>query len=125
MLSIDNFNKINDNHGFSAGDEVIRHLSGLIRQHCREGDICGRYGGDDFALLLTGSDAASAKALAEQLRKAVSSAIIGYKNTDLAYSISLGLLEINKEVKNSQAWAEQALNSMLKAKKAGGNRLEA
>ena len=125
MLSIDNFNKINDNHGFSAGDEVIRHLSGLIRQNTANEDICARYGGDDFALLLIGSDAVKAQVVADQLRKLVSTAIVGYKNVDMAYSISLGLVEVSKDIKNSQGWAEQAMKKLLTAKKSGGNRIQA
>ena len=124
MLSIDDFKKINDSHGFSAGDEVIRHLSGLIRAHVGEKDICGRYGGDDFALLLTNTSAEQAALLGDQLRQVASQSIIHYKNIDIVYSISLGLVAINKEIKTSQSWAEQAKTALLSAKKAGGNQLK-
>ncbi|HLL75895.1 MAG TPA: diguanylate cyclase [Pyrinomonadaceae bacterium] len=74
LADIDFLKKINDAHGHSAGDTVIRHVAGVLREHSRDNDTAARLGGEEFALLLAGADEASAVAAAERLRLSVSAA---------------------------------------------------
>jgi diguanylate cyclase (GGDEF)-like protein len=71
LVDIDHLKKINDAHGHSAGDTVIRHVASVLTEHSRDNDTAARLGGEEFALLLAGADAARAVAAAERLRQDV------------------------------------------------------
>jgi diguanylate cyclase (GGDEF)-like protein len=68
MLDIDRFKSINDTYGHPAGDRVIVSLSRLLRQRLRKTDIVGRYGGEEFALVLAGADEKSAAKVVDEIR---------------------------------------------------------
>jgi len=69
MIDVDNFKKVNDQWGHSVGDEVIAFTGELIQAFLREGDICARYGGDEFVIILQDCGTPEAQAVAERLRK--------------------------------------------------------
>ncbi len=69
MLDIDYFKAINDVHGHTVGDEVIRALAHVVRGNVRSGDCAGRYGGDEFAIVLPGMHAGDALAIAQRIRE--------------------------------------------------------
>ncbi len=71
LVDIDHFKRVNEAHGYQAGDEVLKQLAGLLQANLRESDIAGRYGGEEFAALLPESDLAEAQAVAERMRAAV------------------------------------------------------
>jgi diguanylate cyclase (GGDEF)-like protein len=71
MLDLDRFKVINDTHGHPAGDEALRHVARLLAGQIRQVDCLGRYGGDEFALLLVETDRTSARAVAARLRALV------------------------------------------------------
>ena len=73
MLDIDGFKPLNDAHGHPAGDDVLRHVAALLKDNTRASDIVGRYGGDEFMLILPESTAYHGVALAEKLRAAFTS----------------------------------------------------
>ena len=123
MLDIDHFKSVNDNYGHMVGDEVIKHLSGLIRHHVRETDISGRYGGEEFAILLADTPIENAKVFAERLRSEVEEAIIKYNDFELKYTISLGLAEIEPCINTYEAWIECADSALYKAKESGRNQV--
>jgi two-component system cell cycle response regulator len=72
IVDVDHLKHINDTHGHSAGDVVIRHVAGALQQMSRDNDTAARLGGEEFALLLAGADAERAMAAAERLRQTVS-----------------------------------------------------
>jgi diguanylate cyclase (GGDEF)-like protein len=72
LLDIDFMKRINDAHGHSAGDTVIRHIAGALKELSRDNDTTARLGGEEFALLLAGADERKALAAAERLRAVVS-----------------------------------------------------
>jgi diguanylate cyclase (GGDEF)-like protein len=72
LVDIDFLKRVNDTHGHSAGDAVIRHVSAALTELSRDNDTAARLGGEEFALLLAGATEASALAAAERLREAVS-----------------------------------------------------
>lgn len=69
MLDIDHFKRINDTYGHQAGDKVIKMLAALIKRCIRETDLAGRYGGEEFAIILTDSALDNAKVVAERIRQ--------------------------------------------------------
>jgi diguanylate cyclase (GGDEF)-like protein len=71
MADIDQFKRLNDEFGHLLGDEVLRQVSSLFHQQLRKIDVVCRYGGEEFAILLTQTNAAQAIAIAEKLRRLV------------------------------------------------------
>ena len=69
MIDIDHFKRVNDEHGHAAGDEVLRALGNALKASLRGGDVCGRLGGEEFAVVLPDEDRAGGAATAERLRR--------------------------------------------------------
>jgi len=123
MLDIDHFKKVNDTYGHVVGDEVIRHLSSVIREHARETDVSGRYGGEEFVILLADTPLKNAYVFAERLRREVEISITKFNDIDLKYTISIGLAEIEPSIKSYEAWIECADAALYKAKESGRNKI--
>jgi diguanylate cyclase (GGDEF)-like protein len=123
MLDIDHFKNVNDTYGHMVGDEVIRHISGLIRHHVRETDVSGRYGGEEFAVLLADTTLDNAHVFAERLRSEIEDSVVTYNDIDLKYTVSLGIAEIDSSIKNFQAWIECADAALYKSKETGRNKI--
>lgn len=123
MLDIDHFKSVNDNYGHMVGDDVIRHISALIREHVRETDVSGRYGGEEFTILLADTSAENAYVFAERLRKEVEAAVVKHNDIELQYTISLGVAEVDATIKNYEAWIESADAALYHAKENGRNRV--
>ncbi|WP_076418436.1 diguanylate cyclase [Colwellia sp. UCD-KL20] len=123
ILDIDHFKHVNDTYGHTVGDDVIRHLSGLIRQHVRETDISGRYGGEEFVILLADTALENAQIFAERLRKEVAQSIVRHNDIDLSYTISLGIAEVDPSIKTYEAWIEHADAALYRSKESGRNKV--
>lgn len=95
MFDIDHFKRINDEYGHAAGDTVLIEISRLISQRLRKQDSFGRYGGEEFCVLLPGTDRDGAWTLAEGLREAVASArlAVGANSVSVTISIGIGICE--------------------------------
>lgn len=122
MFDIDHFKLVNDTHGHQAGDEVIRIVSALLQETKREIDIAGRYGGEEFCVVLLGSDSQGGMLFAERLRKAVEAADFIYEDLLIKITISLGISEINDSMKEHAEWLEQADKALYQSKEGGRNR---
>ena len=123
MLDIDHFKNVNDTYGHLVGDEVIRHISALILEQVRETDVSGRYGGEEFTILLSDTPLKNAYVFAERLRRAVEAAVVKYNDIELKYTISLGVAEVESSIKNSEAWIECADAALYSAKESGRNKV--
>src|SRR5690606_17312634 len=97
MLDIDHFKTINDTFGHNTGDDVIRGLGVILQRQLRNIDITGRFGGEEFAVILTGTDINEGKKVAERLRVAIANEMIG-ENTQIKCTISLGVAEIDEHM---------------------------
>lgn len=94
MLDIDNFKRVNDSWGHTAGDAVLRELAQRIESQVRASDVAARYGGEEFVVLLPGTDIASALLLAERIRNAVSATPIDLPNGEtVTITLSIGISE--------------------------------
>ncbi|WP_346674005.1 GGDEF domain-containing protein [Nannocystis sp. SCPEA4] len=97
MFDIDRFKQINDTHGHRAGDQVLRELAALLRQHVRPGDVLARYGGEEFVLLLPGTDREGAAALAEQIRTEVAAHTFTVDAHAISVTLSAGIAQANED----------------------------
>ncbi|WP_428606969.1 diguanylate cyclase [Sedimenticola sp.] len=122
MFDIDHFKKVNDTYGHQAGDEVIRATSALLQDTKREIDIAGRYGGEEFCVILLDTDCQGGMIFAERLRKAIESVTVNYENLQINFCISLGVAEISKNIDSHTAWLEQADKALYQSKEGGRNR---
>jgi diguanylate cyclase (GGDEF)-like protein len=91
MIDIDYLKRINDEHGHSAGDAVLADVAGLLASRLRKQDTVGRYGGEEFCVLLPATDEAGALALAEKLRHAVEAMPVTIGQSSTSVTISIGI----------------------------------
>jgi diguanylate cyclase (GGDEF)-like protein len=118
MVDVDKFKQINDAYGHSAGDRVLADLAQLCREHTRPDDIVGRYGGDEFILMVPGITTLRAIQLADQLIRP-SGRALGPDGNPLAYSVSVGIAEFPPDGDLSVLLMHADL-AMYEAKQAGG-----
>ena len=91
ILDIDHFKEYNDRYGHIAGDLVLKHLSALISSCLDEGDIAGRYGGEEIAVLLSGADREAASREAEKIRKTIEANPLMVRRQKMGVTISIGI----------------------------------
>ena len=107
MGDIDNFKKINDTYGHDAGDHVLTSISSLMLSFMRKQDIVGRWGGEEFLLLLPETDMKGGKKIAERLRSRIKNESINYKNHILKVTITIGISvydrvhDVNESIKEA------------------------
>lgn len=124
LLDLDNFKQINDTHGHLAGDRVLRALADCCRKNTRILDLVGRYGGEEFVLLLPETDLESAHALAERLRRDIAQTTVLYERTPISFTISVGVAPMSADVFQLATLIEHADQAQYLAKQAGRNRVQ-
>lgn len=122
MFDIDHFKEINDTHGHQAGDEVIRSTAQAVINAVRTTDIVGRYGGEEFGVILIDTDGAGALILAQRLRHNIESMPVLYDGAQIHFTISLGVAEVNSEMPDYKLWIEQADQALYHCKTTGRNK---
>jgi len=123
MLDIDHFKKVNDTHGHQGGDSVIIKLADIIRETMRETDVVGRFGGEEFSILLPNTDINSAQIVAERLRKKCEDSTSIYDNTPISFKVSIGLAQFKLDYTTPMLWLEEADQALYSAKFEGRNRV--
>ena len=92
MIDVDSFKQINDTHGHIAGDQVLAEIAQACREHVRPDDIVGRYGGDEFIIIVTGITTSRATQIANQLARPTPR-VLGRDGKPLTYTTSIGIAE--------------------------------
>lgn len=123
MLDIDHFKKVNDTYGHPAGDYIIKTLAKIIKRSIRETDICGRYGGEEFVILLPETTADNAAVVGERIRQSCESYTANYEGSDIRFTVSLGIAEFQKTFKDHMVWLEKADQALYSSKEQGRNRV--
>ena len=120
MLDVDHFKRINDSMGHIAGDKILKDLAATIKKCARQSDLCFRYGGEEFMVILDDTDNIQAINIAERIRLSVEQYIYSYKGKIIPVTISLGTatFEKNEALESFKTRADQAL---YKAKEQGRN----
>ncbi|WP_024814075.1 sensor domain-containing diguanylate cyclase [Acidovorax sp. JHL-3] len=124
MLDIDHFKQINDQHGHTVGDEVLRALARIVLSNVRATDCAGRYGGDEFAIVLRGMHLDGATAVAHRIREQVQ-ALQLHDMPDLQFTTSMGVATADHRHSSLRAWTNAADAELYQAKAAGRNRVSA
>ena len=118
MIDVDHFKQINDVHGHAAGDRVLADLAQSCRERVRLDDIAGRYGGDEFIIIIPGTTSLRAAQIAGQLT-GPPSRVTGSDGKPVSFTVSIGIAESvgSADLPNLLARADLA---MYEAKRAGG-----
>lgn len=120
MIDLDHFKQINDQHGHQCGDMILLETAELIQNNLRENDLLGRYGGEEFIVLLPHSNLDQAKLCAERMCAALDTEVLVFgHNVSVSASIGIAELSKNQTYDNLINCADEAL---YKAKSAGRNR---
>ncbi|MCB1762173.1 MAG: GGDEF domain-containing protein [Gammaproteobacteria bacterium] len=123
LLDIDHFKSVNDIHGHLFGDQALRAVAQCVQKTIRDSDLLFRYGGEEFMLLLSGTDVNGSALLAERIRQEVErmNPLVG-KQINL--TISLGVTNLQPEPDNMESFLERADMALYRAKQNGRNRVE-
>jgi diguanylate cyclase (GGDEF)-like protein len=120
MFDIDHFKAINDNYGHQCGDRVLTIIASTIKEHMREVDAVGRYGGEEFIAILAKINMEIGHKIVEQIRKKIMN--LKFKEKGLAITISGGIVEYSSE--NAVELVKLADEKLYEAKRKGRNRIE-
>ena len=124
MCDLDRFKPVNDTHGHQAGDAVLRQFARILRDEAREIDRVGRYGGEEFILLLPGTTADAAAIFAERVRARVEDETFVFPGGSLRMTMSCGVASWPHEaVASSDALVKAADDALYTAKETGRNRV--
>lgn len=123
LFDLDRFKLVNDTYGHVAGDEVLRVVASRVLTTLRDTDVFGRYGGEEFLLLLPQTDLAGAEIAAERIRAILCSLPVQFGETDIQISASLGVSECQSEAVNPQKVIEEADLALYVSKQNGRNRV--
>lgn len=123
MLDIDHFKQINDTYGHPFGDEVIKGVATCIRANMRATDIAGRYGGEEFTLILVDTDLKGAIAVAERIRGNIEQTQFHYQGEQVRVTASFGVAQITDGTESYQDWIKNADLGLYLAKNNGRNRV--
>ena len=123
MCDIDFFKKVNDTWGHSAGDEALKLVARTLDRERRESDLCCRYGGEEFTVLLENTDGGDALGLAERLRRSIAALAFAYDRQKIPLTLSLGVASFPElHIKTASELLLLADEALYEAKKRGRNR---
>lgn len=122
MLDIDHFKKINDRHGHPMGDRVIKSLALFLKQRLRKTDLIGRYGGEEFAIVMPDTTLEAACRVLDEIRQRFAEVLYPAQPQDLQCTFSAGVVQLN-ETLDALTMASSADEALYRAKHAGRNRV--
>ncbi|WP_101760429.1 diguanylate cyclase [Oceanicoccus sp. KOV_DT_Chl] len=121
MFDIDHFKNINDTYGHQVGDDAIRAVSRLMLENSREVDILGRYGGEEFAIVLPDTALDGAMIYCERLREAIANNIVESQGQTVQFTISLGIAVLDEQTRYPTDWLVNSDRALYRSKEHGRN----
>lgn len=123
LFDIDHFKPFNDTYGHTVGDDVIRMVAEVTRNTVRNTDLAGRYGGEEFGIILPDTSPQEAVQLAERLRERIEEMIVDSHDQKLQVTISLGVAGFDSELSDHSQWIDKADQALYLSKETGRNRV--
>ena len=123
MIDIDYFKDFNDRYGHIVGDAILRELSRAIQETIRQIDLIGRYGGEEFSIILSETDKDAARLAAERIRKAIEDRHIRVYGEELKITVSIGISTYPYDGEDIERLIDKADSALYQAKQAGRNRV--
>jgi len=128
MMDIDHFKRVNDTYGHAVGDQVLRTIGQVLRDSCRVYDVPGRYGGEEFCIVLPQTAVGSTNVVAERIRTRVASTAVAIEGDSVAVTTSIGVAGVDGEngdtLMTATALIDRADRALYSAKHRGRNRIE-
>lgn len=124
MIDIDHFKRCNDKYGHLVGDAVLKDTAAILKKSVREIDLLGRYGGEEFSLLLPETAKKGASLVAERLRKTIETSEITAYDEKIYVTMSMGVASFPDDAEDINQLIDRADQTLYKAKEGGRNRVE-
>lgn len=124
LIDIDHFKKVNDTHGHAAGDEALKIFTAICRRTFRQTDFIGRFGGEEFLVVLPETNLDEACIIAERLRCQTQEETIALHNAEVRITVSIGTTELLSADSSLEQAIFRADMALYRAKDAGRNRIE-
>ena len=123
MVDLDHFKNINDTWGHESGNQVLQTVAQLLQDQTRKLDICCRYGGEEFAVILPSTELMLARQVAERCLNALRETVIPLDETDLQVTASIGVAVADNSAQTAESLIENADECMYEAKRGGRNQV--
>jgi diguanylate cyclase (GGDEF)-like protein len=123
LVDVDHFKRVNDSYGHLIGDDVLRALATELRQQVRESDVVGRFGGEEFTVLLPRTDGDGACRIAERLRSSACALSVATADTQISVTISIGVAELGQHGHDLFELLAAADLALYRAKDEGRNQV--
>ncbi|MEE2732798.1 MAG: diguanylate cyclase [Pseudomonadota bacterium] len=123
LFDLDHFKSINDKYGHLGGDAVLVRVAQLVLESLRESDVAGRYGGEEFGIILPNTDGDGAMVVAERLRRSIEASPVPFENLTIAMSASIGVVEFCSDFADAEQMISKADEALYRAKEMGRNRV--
>lgn len=121
LFDIDKFKIVNDTFGHIAGDEVLKNTASTIKAQLRSSDVFGRYGGEEFIVLLPETNLANTGSLCMRIRESVEKMTTFYNNTEIKITVSLGVVQFRPDIKDYLQMVHEADIALYHSKQNGRN----
>jgi diguanylate cyclase (GGDEF)-like protein/PAS domain S-box-containing protein len=124
IFDIDNFKQINDTYGHIAGDKILQKTSSIVKETLRDSDIAGRFGGDEFIVILTETKIDVGVQVAERIRTKIAQALVPVKkNQSINFSISMGICQYSRDFETPEEFIAKADKALYIAKQKRNNHI--
>lgn len=123
MVDLDHFKNINDTWGHESGNQVLQTVAQLLQDQTRKLDICCRYGGEEFAVILPSTELMLARQVAERCLNSLRETVIPLDETDLQVTASIGVAVADNSAQTAESLIENADEYMYEAKRGGRNQV--
>jgi two-component system, cell cycle response regulator len=124
LFDLDNFKQVNDTYGHQSGDQVLKSFARILKESCRGHDLIARFGGEEFAIILSQTKAATAHAIAQRIRNRLAKTVFTFEGRQIQITASIGLATCQKSDTIFTAnLVKQADQALYQAKRTGKNKV--